>query len=117
MSIYLCLLILGINLLLFIFVSGIKNKKGFCNYSSEAMQSSQDVIIKKVYINDEFLYWFSGFTEGEGNFLITIDRNYVKLRFKISLHIDDLKVIEIIQSNLNIGRITKEKKIIVVLLL
>jgi hypothetical protein len=41
--------------------------------------------------NDEFLHWFSGFTDavakGGGNFLITIDRSYVKLRFKISLHI------------------------------
>jgi hypothetical protein len=42
--------------------------------------------------NDEFLHWFSGFTashasHAEGNFLITIYRNYVKLRFKISLHI------------------------------
>lgn len=94
---------------MFIFVSGIKNKMGFCNYSREAIQSSQDENLNKVNINDEFLHWFSGFTDGEGNFLITIDRNYVKLRFKISLHIDDLKVLEIIQSNLNIGRITKEK--------
>lgn len=81
----------------------------FCNYSSEAMQRSQDENLNKVNINDEFLHWFSGFTDGEGNFLITIERNYVKLRFKISLHIDDLKVLQIIQSNLNIGRITEEK--------
>ena len=92
----------------FIFVSGIKNKTGFCNYSSETIQRSQDENLNKVNINDEFLHWFSGFTDAEGNFLITIDRNYVKLRFKISLHIDDLKVLQIIQSNLNIGRITEE---------
>lgn len=109
MNIYLCLINSGIILLSFIFVSGIKNKTGFCNYSSEAMQRSQDENLKKVNINDEFLHWFSGFTDAEGNFLITIDRNYVKLRFKISLHIDDLKVLQIIQSNLNIGRITEEK--------
>lgn len=90
----------------FIFVSGIKNKTGFCNYSSEAIQRSQDENINK--INDEFLHWFSGFTDAEGNFLITLDRNYVRLRFKINLHIDDLKVLQIIQSNLNIGRITEE---------
>lgn len=109
MSIYLCLIISGIILLSFINVSGIKNKMGFCNYSSEAMQRSQDENLNKVNINDEFLHWFSGFTDAEGNFLITIDRNYVKLRFKINLHIDDLKVLQIIQSNLNIGRITEEK--------
>jgi hypothetical protein len=59
--------------------------------------------------DDEFLHWFSGFTDAEGNFLITIDRSYVKLRFKISLHIDDIKVLQIIQSNLNIGRVTEEQ--------
>ena len=47
----------------------------------------------KLSINDEFLHWFSGFTDAEGNFFIIIDRNYVKLRFKISLHIDDIKVL------------------------
>nr|YP_009254039.1 hypothetical protein [Hypomyces aurantius]ANC62724.1 hypothetical protein [Hypomyces aurantius] len=108
MNIYLCLINSGIILLSFIFVSGIKNKTGFCNYSSEAMQRSEYENLNKVNINDEFLHWFSGFTDAEGNFLITIDRNYVKLRFKIGLHIDDLKVLQIIQSNLNIGRITEE---------
>ena len=39
------------------------------------------------FTNSDFLYWFSGFTDGEGNFLVTIDRKYVKLRFKINLHI------------------------------
>ncbi|MCO8751335.1 hypothetical protein KLO70_18200 [Clostridioides difficile] len=39
---------------------------------------------------------------------MSIDRNYVKLRFKINLHIDDLKVLQIIKSNLNIGRIIEE---------
>ena len=119
MNLYLCLINSGIILLSFIFVSGIKNKTGFCNYSNKAMQQrlrrslslslTQDENLNKVNINDEFLHWFSGFTDAEGSFLITIDRNYVKLRFKISLHIDDLKVLQIIQSNLNIGRITEEK--------
>lgn len=30
---------------------------GFCNYSSESMQSSQDENLNKVNINDEFLHW------------------------------------------------------------
>ena len=79
MNIYLCFVNSGIILFWFISVSGIKNKMGFCNYSSEAMQCSQDKNLNKININDEFLHWFSGFTDAEGNFLITIDRNYVKL--------------------------------------
>jgi hypothetical protein len=78
-----------------IHVSGIKNKMGLCNFSTMrgAVQHTQngnfnDNIVNKK--NDEFLHWFSGFTDAEGNFLITIDRSYVKLRglrHKISLYI------------------------------
>ena len=39
---------------------------------------------------DDFLFWFSGFTDAKGNFFIILDRYFVKLRFKISLHIDDV---------------------------
>lgn len=52
---------------------------------------------------------FAAVASGSGNFLISIDRNYVKLRFKICLHIDDLKVLQFIQSKLNIGRIIIEE--------
>ena len=97
-----------------IHVSGIKNKMGLCYFSlmREGVQQptqNEKILDNMVNKNDEFLHWFSGFTDAEGNFLITIDRNYVKLRFKISLHIDDLKVLQIIQSNLNIGRVTEEQ--------
>lgn len=34
-------------------------------------------------VSYDFLFWFSGFTDAEGNFLITLDRKYVKFRFKI----------------------------------
>ena len=61
-------------------------------------------------ISEEFLYWFSGFTDGEGNFSIMLDRTYVRFRFKISLHIDDLEVLNVIKSNLNIGKIIVEEK-------
>jgi len=57
---------------------------------------------------DDFLFWFSGFTDAEGNFLITLDRSFVKFRFKISLHIDDIEVLNTIKSQLNIGRVTVE---------
>jgi len=58
--------------------------------------------------NKDFLYWFTGFTDAEGNFLVTIDRKYIKLRFKISLHIDDIKVLYTIKSNLGFGRVVEE---------
>ena len=64
---------------------------------------------KKFNANNEFLFWFSGFTDGEGNFSITLDRTYIRFRFKVNLHIDDLQVLNVIKSNLNIGRIIVEE--------
>lgn len=37
-----------------------------------------------------------------------LDRGFVKLRFKILLHIDDVEVLNTIKSKLNIGRVTVE---------
>lgn len=59
-------------------------------------------------IPQDFLNWFSGFSDGEANFLISIDRGYVRFRFKIYLHIDDIEVLNTIKSKLNIGRVTIE---------
>ncbi|KAF2135172.1 uncharacterized protein K452DRAFT_330311 [Aplosporella prunicola CBS 121167] len=50
---------------------------------------------------------FNRFTDAEGNFLISIDRNYV--RFKISLHLDDVETLNTIKSKLNIGSVVTEK--------
>lgn len=105
-----------------IYVSGIKNKMGFCQFSTfkgslrgptpqwdkSALRASDINSGNPIEVNHEFLYWFSGFTDAEGNFLVTLDRQYIRLRFKIQLHIDDVKVLEIIQSNLKIGRVTTE---------
>lgn len=83
---------------------------GFCNYSTNCNKNSnvrtEDNLLKNV--SSEFLYWFSGFTDAEGNFLISIDRQFVRFRFKISLHIDDVEVLNTIKSNLNVGTVTLE---------
>lgn len=83
---------------------------GFCQLSTNCNKNSnvrtEDNVLKNV--SSEFLYWFSGFTDAEGNFLISIDRQYVRFRFKISLHIDDVEVLNTIKSNLNVGTVTLE---------
>lgn len=61
---------------------GFRNFTTYLSKNSAAFGSVSDHITNK-----DFLFWFSGFTDAEGNFLVTIDRKYVKLRFKISLHI------------------------------
>ena len=76
---------------------------GVINYSTK-------LSVNNSKISGEFLSWFSGFTDGEGNFSIMLDRTYIRFRFKISLHIDDLEVLNVIKSNLNIGNIIVEEK-------
>ena len=93
----------SITLLSFIVVSGIKNKMRFNSYSTKASETINLSSLKN--LDSEFLYWFSGFADAEGNFLITLDRQYIKLRFRINLHKDDIKVLETIKLKLNIGRI------------
>jgi hypothetical protein len=56
-----------------------------------------------------FLNWFSGFTDGEGNFLISLDRGYIRFRFKINMHIDNLEALNTIKSTLKIGSVTVYK--------
>lgn len=59
---------------------------------------------------ESFLKWFVGFTDAEGNFLISLDKGYVRFRFKISMHIDNIKALEIIKSELGVGNVTIEEK-------
>lgn len=62
-----------------------------------------------VEFNEPFLNWFTGFTDAEGNFLITLDRGYIKFRFKISMHIDNLEALKTIKSILNVGCVTVDQ--------
>lgn len=88
---------------------------GFRNFTTSSLSrnsfyaaSDPEKSNNSTYRDENFLYWFSGFTDAEGNFLVTIDRVYVKLRFKINLHIDDIKVLYTIKSNLGFGRVVEE---------
>lgn len=87
---------------------------GFRNYTTLSKKSETEIATKCSAVNNnnstnrDFFYWFSGFTDAEGNFLVIIDGKYIKLRFKINLHIDDLEVLYTIKSNLGFGRVVKE---------
>lgn len=82
---------------------------GFRNFTTYLSKNSLAFVsVSDNFTNKDFLFLFSGFTDAEGNFLITIDRKYVKLRFKISLHIDDIEVLYTIKSNLGFGRVVEE---------
>ena len=59
-------------------------------------------------VSSNFLFWLSGFTDAEGNFSIILNCAFVKFRFKILLHIDDIEVLKTIRSELGIRRIGVE---------
>ena len=64
---------------------------------------------KNILKDPEFLTWFSGFVDAEGCFNLKKDPRRSKspffFEFLINLHIDDRKVLEYIQTRLNIGKI------------
>lgn len=60
--------------------------------------------------NEDFLNWFVGLSDGESSFYFTrtiINNLYIKYSFifKLTMHIDDRKVLEYLHQNLNIGRL------------
>lgn len=58
---------------------------------------------------EEFAQWFSGFVDAEGNFQIFLDRIYVRVLFRIVLHIDDVQVLYKIKNNLGAGTVRINK--------
>ena len=57
-------------------------------------------------INEEqFAEWLSGFVDAEGNFQVFIDRHYVRVLFRIVLHIDDIQILYLIKNNLSVGTV------------
>ena len=53
----------------------------------------------------QFSEWFSGFVDAEGNFQVFLDRDYVKVLFRIVLHIDDIQILYSIKNNLGLGTV------------
>jgi hypothetical protein len=58
---------------------------------------------------EQFAFWLSGFIDGEGNFQVFLDRNYLRVMFRIRLHIDDISILIRIQEFLGIGRVQIDK--------
>ncbi len=67
------------------------------------------------YLDKSFLEWLVGFTDAEGNFNISLkdlsNNTYKRAQFtfQISLHEDEIKVLEFIMNTLKCGHISKSK--------
>lgn len=55
--------------------------------------------------HEEFARRLSGFIDGEGSFQVFLDRNYLRVMFRIRLHIDDLAILYRIQEFLGVGKV------------
>ncbi len=56
---------------------------------------------------EDFSRWLTGFIDGEGKFQVYLDRYYLRVMFRIRLHIDDIGVLFSIREFLGEGRVNK----------
>lgn len=54
---------------------------------------------------EQFSNFISGFIDGEGNFQVYLDRLYLRVMFRIRLHVDDVAVLHKIRDFLGVGRV------------
>lgn len=84
------------------------------NFENNLIKSNKSLSLKNsIFENEEFFEWFSGFVDGEGNFLIVINKSkkLIRFRFMIVLHLDDIEVLNYIQNELyGIGTVRKDLK-------
>lgn len=65
---------------------------------------------KKSFTKEEFKQWLVGFIDAEGNFQVFIDRKYLRVMFRINLHIDDVEILYKIKDFLGVGKVIISKK-------
>lgn len=64
--------------------------------------------------DDDFLEWFRGFVDGEASFVVRAQYTYAfKFLFQITLHVDDVNVLEFIRQSLGFGGVWVGEKIAV----
>ena len=54
---------------------------------------------------EQFGKWLSGFIDAEGNFQVFFDRQYLRVLFRINLHVDDIEVLYAISKYLGVGSV------------
>lgn len=63
----------------------------------------------KEWNKEEFKQWLVGFIDAEGNFQVFMDRKYIRVIFRIRLHVDDIAILYRIKKFLGVGKVFIEK--------
>lgn len=73
----------------------------------------------KLPFDNKFIEWFVGLCEAESNFLIRKRKNEngevigFEFVFRLTLHQDDVKILEYIKNTLNCGRLNRERNVVI----
>lgn len=103
---------------IYILIKAIYNFSGVHEINNKLLitiPSYKDKEANSYYLQKEFLEWFTGFTDAEGNFNIKLTGltentfKNVQFTFKIGLHKDDEWVLNYIMNTLKCGHISKSK--------
>jgi hypothetical protein len=54
---------------------------------------------------NQFSSWLTGFIDGEANFQVFLDRHYLRVVFRINLHIDDIDILYRVKEFLGVGTV------------
>ena len=75
-------------------------------FSTSTGEDSISKILQR--LDSSFIEWFVGFSDAEGSFdfIRKKNRNTYVFRFRISLHLDDMAVLNYIKDNLGLGRVS-----------
>ena len=105
---------------LFIYII-FNTKESNVSYTPYVQQSSDKLLINlpsskdNYYLDKQFIEWFIGFSDAEGNFNIKLTDlkentfKYVQFTFQIGLHEDDIHILEYIMNTLKCGHISISK--------
>ena len=85
--------------------ANLKNNKILSNNVTKNPPVENTTPITISSISLDFIEWFIGFVDGEGNFSIKRDHNTFAFVFQIKLHIDDVNILHSIKSNLKMGNV------------
>lgn len=100
---------MGLRRLISYYFSSNGNQSATTPTSPANLKENLDKSMLNFEEHSSFLKWLVGFTDAEGNFSIFSDKGYIRFRYKITMHIDNLNVLKYIHHILGVGNVVIEE--------